>query len=330
MLKVAIVGLGTVSVIHRASIEMSTKANLVAVCDINPQKKEGYLVPFYTSIEEMLQNEQLDCVHICLPHDLHVPTIKLCCKYGVNAFTEKPVALNYNQATQLFELEKTHDIKIGVCLQNRYNTTIVQLKKMLAIENYGKFLGSKGIVTWNRTMEYYDQAPWRGKKENAGGGVMINQSIHTLDLLSYVIDDFKSVEGKIANFSLKDTEIEDTVMCRMEYQKTGSALFFATIAYADNSSVDLEFVFEKATFLINSSKLYKIVDGEKEYICEDQKLDGTKHYYGASHRDAINKFHLAIINDNTDYISVQEASKSIKTMDNIFASSSDASVKEIM
>lgn len=330
MLKVAIIGLGTVSVIHKSAIEMSTKAKLVAVCDINPDKKEGYSVPFYTSIEEMLEKEDIDCVHICLPHYLHVPIIKLCAEYKVHIFTEKPVALDYVQALELFEIEEKFDIKVGVCLQNRYNKTILKLKSLLVINDFGKFLGSKGIVTWNRTMDYYNEAEWRGKKELAGGGVIINQAIHTLDLLSYVIGDFKSVEGKIGNFSLKETEIEDSVMCRMEYINSGSALFFATISYAVNSSVELEFVFEKATFLIKDSKLYKIYENDREYICEDQKLQGTKHYYGASHIDAINKFHLAILNDNKDYISVVEASKSIKTMDKIFDSSMSNSVKEIV
>lgn len=330
MLKVAIIGLGTVSPIHRKAIEMSENAELVAVCDIDITKKEGYDIPFYTSVEEMLENEELDCVHICLPHDLHVPITKICCEYKVNVFTEKPVALNHEQATQLFDLEKKHSVKIGVCLQNRYNNTIVELKKLIETGEYGDFLGSKGIVTWCRTMDYYKASPWRGKKVNSGGGVMINQSIHTLDLLSYVIGDFKSVESKVSNFSLKNTDIEDFVMCQLKYKSCATAMFFATVSYVNNSSVELEFVFENTIFSIIDSKLYKINDGEKELICEDQKLEGTKHYYGASHCDAINKFHLAIINDNNDYINVKEAAKSIKTIDHIFASNNENAEKEII
>lgn len=329
MLKIAIIGLGTISVIHKIAVNLSKHGELVAVCDINPEKKADYTVPFYTEIEEMLKNEELDCVHICLPHYLHVPTIALCSKYGIHVFTEKPVALNYNEATTIFNLEAEHNIKIGVCLQNRYNNTVVELKKLLQTNDYGNFIGSKGLVTWNRNMNYYNEAPWRGNKALAGGGVIINQAIHTLDLLSYIIEDFKNVDAKVSNFSLKETEIEDTVMCRLEYKNLGSSIFFATIAYADNSSVELEFIFEKAKFLIRNSQLIQIENGVEEYICQDQKLEGAKHYYGASHCDAIDKFYQAILNNNNEYINVMEGAKSIKVMDNIFASSNDNQVKII-
>lgn len=84
----------------------------------------------------------------------------------------------------------------------------------------------------------------------------------------------------MSNFSLKETEIEDFIMWRLEYAKGGSCIFFATIAYCDNSPVELEFVFEKAKFSIKDSELYKTNEEGCELLCEDQKWEGAKHYYG--------------------------------------------------
>lgn len=323
MLKIGIIGLGTISMIHKIAVDLSKYGEIVAICDKNPEKKWEDVPSFYTSMEEMLEKETLDCVHICLPHHLHVPAIVECAKHGVHVFTEKPVALHYQEASTLFGLEEQYQVKIGVCLQNRYNQTVITLKNRLETEDFGRFIGAKGVVTWCRTMDYYTEAPWRGEKVHSGGGVMINQAIHTLDLLSYLVEDFKEVEGKVANFSLSETDIEDSVMSSLTYATTGKALFFATIAYGDNSPVELEFLFERAKFTVRDSKLYQTTQGETKLLCEDRKLEGAKHYYGASHCDAMEGFYQGILQNTKDYVSVEEASRSLKVMDAIFASSAD-------
>lgn len=333
MLKVAIIGLGTVSPVHKKAIEDSEFAKLVAVCDIDKDKKsmvEG--VNFYTDIEEMLDSEKLDCVHICLPHFLHFPAIVKCAKKGINVFTEKPLTLNYEEATKLFDLEETYHIKIGVCLQNRYNATSIKLKSLMQSKDYGKFLGSKGLVTWSRTMDYYNAAPWRGKINLAGSGVLMNQSIHTLDLLSYIGGDFDKINAKVTNFTLPLTEIEDTVVAHLKYKDSeATSIYFATIGYCTNSNIEIEMVFEKASFKIFDKKLYKydIATSERELICEDKNPEGLKHYYGASHFFAIDSFYAAIINNTNDYINVRQAAVSLKLIETIMESSQDNTEKKV-
>ncbi|MFI3253758.1 MAG: Gfo/Idh/MocA family oxidoreductase [Eubacteriales bacterium] len=332
MLKIAIVGLGTVSAIHKSAINASELGKLVAVCDIDPRKKADLPseVSFYTDLKEMLIHEELDCVHICLPHYLHTCAIELCATYGRHVFTEKPLALTEKEGKTILHLEDKYAVKIGVCFQNRYNDTIVHLKNLLENDNYGKLICSKGIVTWCREMSYYQEATWRGEKDKSGGGVMINQAIHTLDLLSYLGGEFDSLEGKVANFALKETEIEDSVMCRLDYQKGGTCIFFATIAYGDNSEVELEFVYEKAKFSIHNHNLYKTEGNTTVSLAVDQTLEGGKEYYGASHGIAVKKFYQAILANNLDYISMSEGLYAIKVMDAIFASSSENMNKIIL
>lgn len=323
MLKVAIIGLGTISSIHRYAIENDKRVSLVAVCDIDESKKAEYVdIPFYSNIDDMLSTETLDCVHICLPHYLHAPVVSLCAKKGVHIFTEKPVALSYNEATTLFDLEKAHGVKIGVCLQNRYNETTIVAKKLIENQKYGKFIGSKGIVTWGRTIDYYNENKWRGIMCEAGGGVMINQTVHTLDLLQYIAGSIKSISGMKNNFSLKETEIEDTVCAYVKYNDGATGVFFGTIAFCTNSSVEMEFVCEKGTIKMRDNKLhYHSNEGEIEFLCEDEQFLSTKQYYGAGHKIAIESFYSAIIHNTDEYISLQEGAKAVKIIDKIVLSS---------
>lgn len=316
MLKVAVVGLGTISPIHLYAIEKSNLGELVCVCDINESKREGITVPFYTDMKEMIEKETFDCVHLCLPHYLHGEAIKLFASHKINIFTEKPVALSYDEAAALFELEE--GFKIGVCLQNRYNETTVALKELLDSKKYGAFKGMKAMVTWCRTQAYYDESPWRATMKQAGGGVMINQTIHTLDLMQYIAGEFASIKGLVGNLSLPDIEVEDTVSALAVYKNGGTGLFFGTNAYCTNSSVEMEIICEDAVLRMMDSKCYVVKEGcEPELICEDGKLEGSKHYYGASHFYAIEKFYQAMIDDTMDYISLEEGAKSLKIINDI-------------
>src|SRR3954447_27074781 len=121
MLKVAVIGLGDISKIHIPAIQANPNAELVAVCDINESLKDTVSgVNFYNDYHEMLEKEVLDCVHNCLPHYLHFPVTKACVEKGVHVFQEKPLGLNTEEGQALVNLEEHSDVKIGVCLQNRY------------------------------------------------------------------------------------------------------------------------------------------------------------------------------------------------------------------
>jgi len=330
MLNVAIVGLGTVSPLHKDAINKDSRVKLVAVCDILMTNKERYdNVHFYSNIDEMLKNEKIDCVHICLPHYLHIPTIKKCAEYRVNIFTEKPLSLNYEEAEEIFGIESKYGIKVGVCLQNRYNNTTIKIKKITDSGEYGKLVGIKSVVTWSRDINYYKNKPWRGTMSKAGGGVMINQTIHTLDIMQYIAGDPKKINGKILNFTMGDSiEVEDTATAYIVFNNGVKGLYFATNAYCINSSVEMEFVFDNARIVLQDNALYLYADGERKEICKDIKMEGSKHYYGSSHIIAIKEFYTAIINNNDDYINVREASKSIRMIDLIRKSSNKNKMME--
>jgi UDP-N-acetyl-2-amino-2-deoxyglucuronate dehydrogenase len=324
MLKVAVIGLGTISHIHIPAIKANPNAELVAVCDNNESLSNSVPgVNFYSNYDVMLEKEELDCVHICLPHYLHYPVTKACVEKGVHVFLEKPLGLNAEEGRALVHLEeKYQDIKIGVCLQNRNNESFEKLQEIIHSGEYGPIRGVKGLVAWFRPKEYYDIQPWRGQWQYAGGGVMINQALHTLDLMQLVGGEIESIRGSVDQLLDYNIEVEDTVSARIQFKNGAQGLFFATNANADNSSVELEVLFKKERFIIKDSILTRVnEEGEKEDLMEDAKLPGSKHYYGASHAKTINQFYSAITENTDDYIHAKDALASIAIIDAIHLSS---------
>jgi UDP-N-acetyl-2-amino-2-deoxyglucuronate dehydrogenase len=324
MMKIAVIGLGDISKIHIPVIQNNPNVELVAVCDIDETLKDTLPgVNFYTDYHEMLELETLDCVHICLPHDLHYIATKACVEKGVHVFQEKPLARNAEEGMSLVKLEEAHqDVKICVSFQNRFNETVEKLREMVDSGAYGKVIGLKGLVTWFRPKAYYDNKPWRGTMARAGGGVMINQAIHTLDLMQLIGGEIDTIRGSIDNLFDYGYEVEDTATANIQFKNGATGLFFATVTNATNSSVEFQVILEKGKLTIKDSILTKENDeGKKVEVIEDTKLPGSKFYYGASHAKLINHFYECIENDTDNYIHVKDAQASMEMIDAIRKSS---------
>ena len=324
MLKAAVIGLGDISKIHIPIIQENPNVELVAVCDNNEALRDSVEgVKFYTDYHVMIEEEELDCVHVCLPHYLHLPATKACVEKGIHVFQEKPLALNTEESLELLKLEEEHqNVKICICFQNRYNETFEALKEIVESGKYGKLIGLKGLVTWFRPKDYYDVKPWRGVMKYAGGGVLINQSIHTLDLMHQLGGEISEIKGTIDNLLDYGIEVEDTAVAHLKFKNGARGLFFATNSNFGNSSVELQVQLEKGKFTIKDSILTKVnEEGQKERMVEDTKLPGSKFYYGASHMKLINHFYSCIENDTNDYVHVKDAVPSIRIIDAIRESS---------
>lgn len=321
MKRAAVIGLGDISSIHMMCIQNNPAITLAAVCDTDESRREQAPqgVPFYTSYLEMITREKPDVVHICLPHCQHVPVSISAAEMGVHVLCEKPVALNAVQGQEFADFEKAHpDIHMGICLQNRFNESVEALKTIIDSGNYGRVCGAKGVVPWARSRDYYETKPWRGKWDTAGGGCMINQSVHTLDLLYYLGGPVSGVKASVGQLLDYGIEVEDTVMANLFYENGAHGLFMATNANYKNESVQIGIQLEQAEFAIIDNVLYRMLpEGGREVLAEDARLSGTKFYYGASHGKLIGKFYESIENKNQDYIHVKDALMSIRLIDSI-------------
>lgn len=316
-LRVGIIGLGDVSSFHIQAIAMHEEADLIAVCDTDSAtqlKVEG--VGFYTNYLEMLEKEELDVIHNCLPHHLHYPVTKACVEKGIHVLVEKPIALSYEEALLQKELEDRLEAKIGVCFQNRYNKTTLELLNWLTKEETGAVTGIKGLVTWFREPVYYESKPWRRTKTEVGYGNSMSQSIHTLDLIQLIGGSVESVKASFSKLLDVTSEVEDTVSASFNFESGAKGYLHATNANVSNSSVELEVITEHDWFTIKDSCLYRLdQQGKKQLLAEDDQLEGAKFYFGASHKYLIDRFYQAIIEDTTDYITVKDALPSIQLIE---------------
>lgn len=333
MMKSAIIGFGTISVVHIDAIAGNPGMELAAICDVNEAlaAKVPAGVKFYTDYKQMVREVKPDVVHICLPHYLHYPVTKELVEMGCNVFCEKPIALNSKEAELFCDLEKAHpEVKIGVCLQNRMNETTEELKRIIDSGEYGAVIGARGFVPWQRTKSYYDAQPWRGTWKYAGGGSMINQSLHTLDLLYYLCGDVKKLHAVVGQTNEYGIEVEGDVIARLEFANGANGLFFATNNNWTNESVQIRVALEKGVFHIEDNTLYKITpDSSREVITRAPKLEGIKFYYGASHSRLIARFYKAVAENTDDYIHISEGAMVVKLMDSIFRSANTGALVEV-
>lgn len=322
MLKAAVAGLGAISPVHLDTIACTPNAELVAVCDCKPEKKDVVQgVPFYTDLETMLDEEKPDVLHICLPHHLHVPVARMAAARGIHVFMEKPPALDCEELKQLYDLEKTTGVKLGICLQNRYNNTTMEMKRLLESGVSGAIQGCKAVLTWNRPIGYYEKDPWRGKKNEAGGGVMLSQAIHTLDLMTVLCGKPLVVSGKVGNLSLPQIGVEDSAMAQIEFENHVRGLFYGSVGYTRDAAIELEIACERGVYRIADGKLWQIREAEQMLLAEDIPVRSGKSYYGGGHREAVRRFYRSVEENVCDYITVQDARACMELIDGVNRSS---------
>lgn len=298
-LKCAIVGCGSIAQVHARALSSIPEAELLAFADIIPERAgamaEKYGGRAYGSLEELLKNEKIDVLHICTPHYLHTPMAETAAGLGINVFTEKPPVIDREQWARLRALEDT--VRIGVCFQNRYNGSTRALKELLDSGKAGEILGSRGFVTWRREAPYYTESGWRGSLKTEGGGALINQAVHTLDLMAYFLGAGTVMGASLANRHLKGViEVEDTLEATLDF---GGArgIFYATTAYCSDAPIIFELECEKATLRLEGERFTCFWrDGRVEssdFTAPDPTVPG-KAYWGSSHQRCIEDFYRCV------------------------------------
>lgn len=185
---------------------------------------------------------------------------------------------------------------MGVCFQNRFNPSVAAVKERLENGEFGRILGARGLVTWCRKERYYTESGWRGTVEKEGGGALINQSIHTLDLIQYLIGKTPlTMEASTSNHHLKGIiEVEDTMEAYISYGEE-KACFYATTGYVADVPPMIELECEKARVRIEELKVTIAgSDGETKTIDYSGREHLGKSYWGAGHMDCIHSFYESV------------------------------------
>ena len=224
---------------------------------------------------------------------------------------KKPVCINMQELDILYH---DKDAAIGVVLQNRYNPSIQTMLQKIQEGSLGKLLGLTAFVAWQRDAAYYQSGDWRGKWATEGGGLLINQAVHTIDLLSLLGGGITSVRASISNKSLDGIiEVEDTADAYLTFGSGARGVFYATNAYVTTQPVQIELLFEKAKFRYADGILYDL-QGDPQVIASDSPAAQGKKYWGNGHTRLIEQFYTALENGTRDYITLSDAYNSSKAL----------------
>lgn len=322
----AVVGLGDVATVHLEAIADLPGIELVAVCDTDPTAlaaaADANAVPGFADVTSMLAQVRPDVVHVCTPHDQHTPVVLECIAAGVAVLVEKPLAHSVAEAQRTVAAAEASDVKVGVCLQNRYNITSQTAREVLDSGVLGEVIGATGTVMWTRTPEYYRVKPWRGRWASAGGGLLINQAIHTLDLLQWLLGDVVEVSGHAATRVYGDLiEVEDSAEAVLQHAGGGRSVFFGTLANVVNHPVTLDITCTNGSLSLRGDLTITYPDGRVEVVAEREAPSGGRAYWGVSHQVLIEDFYARLDDDEPYWLGPREALKCLQIVTDIYAQS---------
>lgn len=325
-MNICLVGCGGISKCHLAAIDSMKNdgARLIAVCDIIPERAMKAAGEFgckaYTDYDEMINCEAADVVHICTPHYLHVDMAVKALEKNINVVLEKPCATSFEELKKLYTAADNSKAQIAVCFQNRYNPSTVFAKKVIDEKTYGDVYSARAFLSWKRDEDYYNADDWHGTKEKECGGVLINQAIHTLDLLTYLIGkETKSIDAKVSNFHLKNKiEVEDTASIYYKFKDDSRAVFYATTAAGVNSKplVDINYP-DKVTLRLEGDSVY-LLDSEGCTLLFSEKNHKDefvgKKEWGNSHCRLIADFYDCVKTGRRFELNAHEAGRAVSDL----------------
>ena len=315
--RVALVGCGAISKNHLAALTSLECVNVVALCDIKEERailrrdEFALSAAIYTDYATMLDDEHLDAVHITTPHYLHAPMAIAALERDINVFLEKPMAISTDEIDGIMEAERKSRAKVTVSFQTRYNPATIEAMR-IAEEDGGAYSGY-GSVFWERGEKYYTESGWRGSTATEGGGVMINQAIHTIDLLCFFLGKPKKVCATKANHHLKGViEVEDSCEGVIAFENGNQANFYATTAFKGYNATSLYLLTKNHKIEIRDNRLY--VDGEHVEAGRDHENYVSKACYGNGHATLIAKFYEAIENGTVMPVTTKSASYALRIL----------------
>ena len=231
-LRHAVIGVGGIGRLHARAVKQLEETELVAVADIVEETArrvgEEFKVNWYTDYKEMLEKEEVDSVSICTPHYLHDTMTVDCAKYGVHILVEKPMATTIKRADEMIAAAKKAGVKLGVLFQWRVNTSMMAAKRAIDEGSVGEIIFAHLNFYCYRSQKYYMRGYWRGKWAYEGGGVLINQAIHAIDVYQWLVGlPIKRLSAYVSTIA-HNIEVEDIAVAAIDFTNEAKGSIFAT------------------------------------------------------------------------------------------------------
>lgn len=316
-MKYALIGCGRISTNH-VKAAINNKLEIVGVCDIIPQKMQEILkkheleyndnIHQYTNYKKLLEIERPDLVSIATESGNHAEIALYCIEKGVHVIIEKPMAMSIDDANKIINLAEEKNVKVSACHQNRFNVAVQELRKAVEAGRFGKISHGSIHVRWNRNKGYYDQASWRGTWAQDGGALM-NQCIHGIDLLRWMMgDEVEEVYGATRQQFHDYLEAEDVGMAVVKFKNGAIGTIEGTTnVYPKNLEETLYIFGENGTVKIggtstNNIDVWDFTDETEEDAKNKGLAEATSNVYGNGHTSLFADVIDAIENDRKPYV----------------------------
>jgi predicted dehydrogenase len=261
MMHAGFIGGGNITETHVRAAQAIPEVQIAAVCGSNEKKVSALCRQYggssYTDFQQFLTHRPMDLVIIGSPSALHADQGIAAAEHGLHVLVEKPIDISAERADALIDAAKRAGVKLGVIVQDRLKPDILRLKNWLDSGKLGRPILVEASVKWYRPPEYYSGSKWRGTVALDGGGALINQGIHTVDLLVYLLGDISRVQAVTAT-SLHNIEGEDTCVATFEFDNGALGVLHATTAAYPGYPRSLEITGSEGTVRIEQDRITRV------------------------------------------------------------------------
>jgi predicted dehydrogenase len=333
-LRHVIIGGGAgIAATHLKALAQLPEAQVVGLSDVNPERAMPRAAelgcPFFADHHEMLNNLKPDVAVICTPHPTHAPLAIDCLNAGAHVLTEKPLTVEVALADEIIAAADAAKRILAVNFQHRFRPVIDHVKRMIEAGEVGSLIRVMCLEPWFRTHTYYRSASWRGTWTDEGGGVLMNQGAHPIDVMCYLVGQPTNVLGWIRTVA-HDIEVEDSAQAVMEFGN--GATGYLNINTVEAGKRRLEIVGEKATIEIAESQLtiHRYASSLSEFRASSDDMWGSPKIEtetislpgdGGGHLAVYQDFHTAIAEYRRPRCDAREARLSLELANAITLSS---------
>ena len=335
-LKWGIIGCGVIAPWHADSVVATAHADLHAVCDIDLEKGQAFAeryggVAFYEDYRQMLKEAGLDVVSICTPSGLHAEMTIAAAQAGVHVLCEKPMAITVPQMDAMMEAVAEAGTKLEVIFQRRTYPTTQIVREAVQSGLLGQLTLADAYLKYYRSPAYYMSADWRATWALDGGGALMNQGVHGIDVLVWIMGDVESVYAK-AEAKVRDIEVEDTAVALVTFKDGAYGVIEGTTSSNPGEPTTFFFHGAKGTIALDDKGIQKwavaedksvVAENDPEKCASRSELSATADPTSigrAGHQAQVDDLCMAIADDREPMITGDSARKAVELILAIYAS----------
>ncbi len=335
----AIVGCGMISEFHRAAIAEIENARLAAVSDVieaSAQRVgEAAQVPWYTDYNEMVQRDDVDIVTICTPSGIHQEPGVAAARAGKHVIVEKPLEVTLERCDAIIQACEEAGVALGAIFPSRFSEASQAIKQAIGANRFGKLSLGDAYVKWYRSQEYYDSGGWRGTWKMDGGGALMNQSIHAIDLLQWFMGPVSTVQAFADTLAHERIEVEDVAVAALRFANGALGVIEGTTAAYPGMRKKIEISGDQGTAIMEDEDMlcWEFQEEKPEDAALREQLSGTQSSGGGAsdpraishenHRRQFVDFLDALEEGRTPLVDGHEGRKAVEIILAIYQSASE-------